>query len=60
LLQETLARFSQEQDAVFIDAYNELAADETTLKDYVHLTVVGEQRLAELWERHLNELIAAP
>ena len=60
LLRTTLQTFAQDRRAPFIDLNQTMAADVTILRDYVHLTVLGEQRLAAGWAVGLVPLLRGP
>lgn len=53
-LHETLADFAEERGLSFIDAYSDLPPTRELLADYVHLTILGEQRLADLWAEQIE------
>ena len=57
LLRNTLQTFARDRRAPFIDLNHTMAADVTILRDYVHLTVLGEQRLAAGWAVGLAPLL---
>ena len=57
LLRNTLQTFARDRRAPFIDLNQTMAADVTILRDYVHLTVLGEQRLAAGWAVGLAPLL---
>lgn len=57
LLRSTLQTFAQDRRAPFIDLNQTMAAEVTILRDYVHLTVLGEQRLAAGWAVGLAPLL---
>ena len=57
LLRNTLEAFAREQRAPFLDLNQTIAADETMLRDYVHLTAAGERRLATRWAVELETLL---
>ena len=57
LLRSTLQKFARERSAPFVDLNQTIAADMTMLRDYVHLTVLGEQELAAHWALELEPLL---
>ncbi|MGH7135668.1 MAG: SGNH/GDSL hydrolase family protein [Pirellulales bacterium] len=54
-LHDTLAAFTDEQNLTFVDAYTAIPPTTEMLADYVHLTVHGEERLAELWAEVIEQ-----
>ena len=57
LLRETLETFARDHRAPFVDLNRTITADETMLRDYVHLTAVGERQLAACWAVELEALL---
>ncbi len=56
-LHRTLAGFASRQNLAFTDVYSEIPPTTEMLGDYVHLTAVGEERLAELWADSVARLL---
>lgn len=56
-LHEALAEFATERRLPFIDAYAEVPPTTEMLSDYVHLTVIGEECLAEVWANSIEALL---
>lgn len=53
-LRQTLAGAAREEGAIFLDANEAIAPDESELADYVHLTATGEAKLAQFLARHIG------
>jgi lysophospholipase L1-like esterase len=56
-IHETLQKFADEQQAMFIDVSSEIPPTSQYLGDVIHLTVEGERRLAGVLARRLKPLI---
>lgn len=56
LLSAELEKFAKRRQLPFIDVRAEIAPTTENLGDYVHLTVIGEDRLATIWSTRLPTL----
>ena len=58
LLHDELTEFANRHDALLWDVFEQIPANETMLRDYVHLTHVGEKALADIWAERLRSHIS--